>query len=84
MSDCVFCKIINKELPSNIVYEDDDVLAVMDIFPTTIGQVLVIVKKHEKYVFDLDEVTYTNSMIGNFTSISKELNECSIGDYNDL
>ncbi len=46
MSDCLFCKIISKELPSSVVYEDDDVLAFLDIKPTNPGHTLVVPKKH--------------------------------------
>jgi len=60
--DCIFCKIITKEVPSHVIYEDDYTIVVMDIFPTTIGQSVVIVKKHVDYLFDLSEVSYTKSM----------------------
>lgn len=46
MSDCIFCKIINKEIPSNIVYEDDDVIAILDISQVTRGHTLVMPKVH--------------------------------------
>jgi histidine triad (HIT) family protein len=46
MKDCVFCKIINGEIPSIKVYEDDDVLAILDINPATRGHTLVISKEH--------------------------------------
>lgn len=42
----VFCKIIDGEIPSSRVYEDDDVLAILDISQTTRGHTLVIPKKH--------------------------------------
>lgn len=44
--NCVFCKISNKVIPSTIIYEDDDVLAFLDISPVTYGHTLVIPKKH--------------------------------------
>lgn len=44
--DCLFCKIINKEIPSQIVYEDKDILAFNDIAPKAPTHVLVIPKKH--------------------------------------
>lgn len=44
MNDCVFCKIINHEIPSHVVYEDDDVLAFLDITQVTPGHTLVILK----------------------------------------
>ena len=46
MSDCVFCKIVRGEIPSNKVYEDDDILAFQDINPARPVHVLVIPKKH--------------------------------------
>lgn len=46
MTDCLFCKIISKEIPSTPVYEDDDVYAFLDIKPVNQGHVLVVPKKH--------------------------------------
>lgn len=46
MNDCIFCKIINKEIPSQIVYEDEEILAFKDIHPVTPIHILVIPKKH--------------------------------------
>lgn len=53
MSDCIFCKIANKEIPAHIVYEDDDFVAFMDIHPHTVGHVQVIPKKHFRWVWDV-------------------------------
>ncbi|MBQ0009245.1 MAG: HIT family protein [Firmicutes bacterium] len=44
--DCIFCKIAQGIIPSNIVYEDDDVMAFLDISQVTQGHTLVIPKKH--------------------------------------
>lgn len=44
--DCIFCKIVNGDIPAHKVYEDDDVLAFLDISQTTKGHTLVIPKKH--------------------------------------
>lgn len=46
MCNCIFCKIIKGEIPCYKVYEDDDVLAFLDISQTTKGHTLVIPKKH--------------------------------------
>ena len=43
---CIFCKIIEGEIPSRKVYEDDDILAILDISQTTRGHTLVMPKKH--------------------------------------
>jgi len=57
MSDCIFCKIINGEIPSAKVYEDENVLAFLDISQVTKGHTLVIPKVHKDNVFDLtDEI----------------------------
>lgn len=55
MKDCIFCKIINGELPCSKVYEDDDFLAFMDIKPVNKGHVLVIPKIHKELMVDLDD-----------------------------
>ena len=46
MNECVFCKIVKKEIPSDIIYEDDEVLAFLDIKPVNFGHTLIIPKKH--------------------------------------
>jgi histidine triad (HIT) family protein len=45
-NDCIFCKIIEGKLPSSKVYEDDDVVAFLDISQTTVGHTLVVSKAH--------------------------------------
>jgi histidine triad (HIT) family protein len=55
MSDCIFCKIIEKKIPSKIVYEDDIALAFEDINPQAPVHTLVIPKKHIATVLDLKE-----------------------------
>ena len=51
--DCIFCKIINGEIPCYKVYEDDNVLGFLDVNPNTNGHTLLIPKKH---VLDFDEI----------------------------
>lgn len=58
--DCLFCRIINDEIPSNKVYEDDDILAFRDIAPEAPCHVLVIPKKH---IESVDAITSENSAI---------------------
>jgi len=50
MENCIFCKIINGELPCYKVYEDEKFLAFLDINPITPGHTLVIPKKHSQFV----------------------------------
>ena len=55
MENCLFCKIVKGEVPSEKVYEDDKVLAFKDINPATPIHVLVIPKKHYENVLDVKE-----------------------------
>ena len=52
---CIFCKIINGEIPSSKVYEDDKVLAFNDINPVAPYHILVIPKKHYESIIDIPE-----------------------------
>ncbi|UXD21765.1 histidine triad (HIT) protein [Ignicoccus pacificus DSM 13166] len=57
VEDCVFCKIIKGELPARVVYEDEDIIAFLDINPAAPGHTLVVPKKHYKNILDApDEV----------------------------
>ncbi len=53
MNNCIFCKIVSKEIPAHIVYEDTDFLAFLDIHPQSPGHVQVIPKKHHRWVWDV-------------------------------
>lgn len=53
--DCVFCKIIDKEIPSDIIYEDSDVIAFNDLDPQAPIHFLVIPKKHIQSIATLEE-----------------------------
>ena len=55
MEDCIFCKIINKQIPSQIVYEDDEIIAFKDIEPVAPVHVLVVPKKHITSVLEISE-----------------------------
>ncbi|MDO5793893.1 MAG: HIT family protein [Turicibacter sp.] len=55
MNQCIFCKIINKEIPGQILFENEHVLAFLDISQTTKGHTLVIPKKHAEDVFSMSE-----------------------------
>ncbi|MFH1744668.1 MAG: HIT domain-containing protein [bacterium] len=56
MSECVFCKIVNDEIPCFKVYEDKEFLAFLDIRPLNPGHVLVIPKKHYRWVWDVPNI----------------------------
>jgi histidine triad (HIT) family protein len=64
MDDCIFCKIVRGEIPSYKVYEDDDFLAFLDIYPNTRGMTLVIPKKHySSYLFDLPDDVFEKLLL---------------------
>ena len=64
----IFTKIINREIPGDIFYEDDKYVAILDINPIRDGHVLVIPKKEIDYIFDLDDQEYLELM-----SVSKKI-----------
>lgn len=55
MEDCIFCRIVRKELPSTIIYEDDGVVAFNDINPEAPIHVLIVPRQHITSVAELDE-----------------------------
>lgn len=60
MEDTIFTKIIKNEIPTPRIYEDEHCIVIPDKFPTTEGQVLVITKVQEPYIFNLDPAIYTH------------------------
>lgn len=58
MTDSLFTKIINGEIPSYKIYEDDYTYAFLDIHPVATGHTLVVPKKQVEFVWDLDEQSY--------------------------
>ncbi len=58
----IFCKIIDKEIPSNTIFEDEVVKVVMDVNPRSNGHLLIIPKTHFKDLYDIDEKTLNHIM----------------------
>jgi diadenosine tetraphosphate (ap4A) hydrolase (histidine triad protein, cell-cycle regulation), putative len=54
MADCIFCKIIAGEIPSSTIYEDDQVVAFLDISQVTPGHTLVVPKQHFRNLLEMD------------------------------
>lgn len=77
--DCIFCKIINKEIASEIVYEDNDIIAFLDINPTTNGDTLIVPKKHYQNIIDtpLELLSKINSVIKKLYPLYQEKLGCS-------
>ncbi len=55
MGDCIFCKIVNKEIPSTVVHEDDNTVSFMELHPSAPGQLMVILKKHGRSMLDYSD-----------------------------
>ena len=60
--DCVFCAIGEEQAPAEVVFEDEETLAFIDINPANPGHTLVIPKRHVRNIFDLDEQTAATVM----------------------
>ncbi len=64
MTNCIFCKIVNKESPAHIVWEDEKHIAFLSIFPNTEGTTVVIPKEHHtSYLFDLPDNIITDLIL---------------------
>ena len=71
MSDCIFCKIANGEMPSVKIWEDEKFLAILDINPNTEGMTLVLPKEHfDSDAFLMSEKDYLELMLA-----SKKISE---------
>jgi histidine triad (HIT) family protein len=62
MNECIFCKIINGEISTPKIYEDDDIVAFLDIHPINKGHTLIIPKKHVPNFLDLEDKLYLSVM----------------------
>lgn len=54
-TNCIFCKIIAGEIPSNTIYEDDEFKVILDVNPATKGHALILPKEHYADLFEIDE-----------------------------
>jgi histidine triad (HIT) family protein len=71
MSDCLFCKIIKKEIPSKIVYEDANLFAFEDINPGAPVHILIVPKKH---IASLNEIAETDkTLVGEIFLAAKKI-----------
>lgn len=79
MENCLFCKIINKEIPSEVIYEDKDILVFLDINPTTNGDTLIIPKKHYQNIFAVpdDLLNKMNTIYKKLYPLYQEKLHCS-------
>lgn len=73
MEDCIFCKIINKEIPGSIVYENDKILAFNDINPQAPVHIIVVPKKHVTTIMEEDK-EMSADIISAIQKIAKQQN----------
>ena len=71
MSDCIFCKIVNKEVPTNFIYEDEEIVAFNDINPQAPIHILVIPKKHISSLVELNK--NDENLIGRIFGVINEI-----------
>jgi histidine triad (HIT) family protein len=60
MADCLFCKIVGREIPAHTIQEDENFLVFLDVNPVNPGHLLIIPKVHVESVFDLPDEQYKN------------------------
>lgn len=80
MNNCIFCKIINKEIPSFKIYEDDNFIAFLDINPPVKGMALVIPKKH----FESNFLEVSDDILKEISAVSKKVSEMLVKAFEDV
>ncbi len=80
MSDCLFCKIVKGDIPSYPIWQDKNFIAILDIFPATIGQTLVISKKH--YSSDFSKLP--DSVLKDLSIASKKVAQILTSSFTDV
>lgn len=74
MDNCIFCKIINKEILGEVIFENQHVLGVLDINPCSDGHTIVIPKLHAEFIFDMseDEISHLFSAVKKIAELLAE------------
>lgn len=78
MENCIFCKIANKEIPSNFLYEDEYTVAFNDLNPQAPTHILVIPKKHFASLNELDDEKVMSAL---FKAVQNATNKLGIKEY---
>lgn len=81
--DCLFCKIIAKELPSEMVFENDEIVTFKDIHPKARTHLLIVPKKHIPTINDLNETEQDELLVGKMMLVARDLaKELNLSGYN--
>ena len=70
--DCIFCKIIAREIPSTLLYEDEELIAFSDIAPQAPVHILIVPKKHYASILEVDDYALPGKMIALAQKLAKE------------
>ncbi len=71
MKDCIFCKIAQKEIPTELLYESDDIIAFNDIAPKSPVHILIVPKKHIDSMNNLEEEN--KELLGKLVLVAKDI-----------
>jgi len=77
VDDCLFCRIVEGKIPATIVYEDDDVMAINDVFPRAPFHVLVVPRKHVAKLSDLEDEALGGKLL---QAVRKVARQGGVGD----
>lgn len=73
MEDCIFCKIVNGDIPCFKIYEDENYIAFLDISQFVPGHTLIVPKQHYKYIWDVEDIgeyfKFAKSIADHFQSL---------------
>jgi histidine triad (HIT) family protein len=75
MEDCLFCKIADKEIPADIVYENEEFVAFNDINPRAKTHILIIPRKHIPTMNDLNETEGDDALVGRMMLVARDIAE---------
>lgn len=75
ITECLFCKIINKEIPAQIVFEDEDTIGILDIKPRSLAHTMILPKVHAENILDLsaDQLVKVFNTVKTITQKLKEV-----------
>jgi len=77
VDDCLFCRIVAGKIPATVVYEDDDVMAINDVFPRAPFHVLVVPRKHVARLLDLDDEPLGGKLL---QAVRRVIRQGKVGD----
>lgn len=84
MENCIFCKIAKGDIPSNKIYEDDELLCFLDITPLTKGHALLIPKEHYPKMTDMPDELYSKLILKGKELTKKLTKELNADGFNML